>query len=950
MKNNIFLICATFLFFSWTAFAQTGSVKGKVLDGSFPLPGAIIQLQGIQKSVSTDFEGNFTITGLKSGNYTIIISYVGYEKSNQDVIVESGKVAKVPNIYMKSTSDELQEVVVSGSVSRRLSEAKALNIQKNAINLVNVIAADGIGKLPDRNAAEAVQRIPGVSVERDQGEGRYVAVRGLPAEWSSTTMNGNRLPTAADEGASRATAFDFFPTEMIGYVEVAKALTPDIDGDALGGSVNFITKTAPSKFTVDATIGAGYNEKSDKGVYSGSLLVGDKSKNGKFGYIVNLAQWNRNWAADNFEARRSGDEGVYRLELRDYTGERKTTGFNGGFEFNPDEKNKLFVKLNYGKLLDKELHYKQRIRFDKFNDVTNTGRVELQNIYNELNFDFYGAEVGGKHIGNKGVLDWSAAHYSTEFYYGNVPDAKNNSYYSTFFKQDGVGLNSDYIEDRGNGPRAYWNTDGGYMNTNNMFGYLSDSNFQTSPDQMTFTTLELYKVGVKEKDNIVATVNYELTANDNLVLKFGGKFRDKDRRATFSDEFYNWTGNGAVPTLNSYGEYNIYQPGGKEYLNELNTNIGNSFGPVLSKNGLNQFYNDNFSNGNLTLSEADSEILANGGGLGRNFDVDETHTSGYGMATYKINDKLTFLGGLRATYTNTKVSGYQYDVSDENPDGLLSKVTKTKRYLSLLPMLHLKYMADENTNLRLAATRTFTRPDFGYLVPGGTYLAADNEYDGGNPDVNPTYSYNFDVMGEHYFGKLDVVSAGVFYKLITDPIFMDTRQGDINGHTGVEISQPLNGDNAWLFGAEFSGNKKFDFLPGFFNGFGVQANYTFTKSEMTIPGREGKTSLPRQGDHLVNAQLYYEKGRVNVRAAYNFKAKYITEHGGSGLKRDDVYYGNYSALDANLSFKISKHVTLFAEANNLLNQKLEYYYGDDSRPKQVEFYGIRGQMGVKWSL
>ncbi len=949
MEKNRFLIYVAFLLVSLTAAGQKGAIKGKVFDGAFPLPGAIVQLNGTQKNASTDFEGSYNITGIEAGDYEIVVTYLGYEKINQKITIEAGKVMVVPNILLKASSNNLDEVIVKDN-SKRLSEAKALNIQKNAINLVNVIAADGIGKLPDRNAAEAVQRVPGVSIERDQGEGRYVAVRGLPAEWSSTTMNGNRIPTAADEGASRATAFDFFPTEMIGYVEVSKALTPDIDADALGGSVNFITKTAPSKFTVDASVGMGYNAKSDKGIYSGSVLVGDKSKNGKFGYILNFSQWNRNWASDNFEARRSGDEGVYRLELRDYTGERHTTGFNGGFEFNPNERNKFFVKLNYGKLLDEETHFKRRIRFDKFNATTNTGRVELQNIYNELNFDFYGGEVGGKHIGNKGVFDWSAAHYSTEFYYGNVPDAQNNSYYSVFFKQDGVGLNPAYLQDRGNGPRAYWDSDGGYMNTDNMFGYLSNPNFQDSPNLMKFSTLELYKVAVKERDNIVATANYEFDANENLNLKFGAKFRDKDRIATFADEFYNWSGAAASPTLASYGQYNIMQPKGTEYLKELHTNIGNSFGPVLSPTGMNQFYNDNFTNGNLTLSESDSEILANGGGLGRNFNVDETHTSVYGMATYKINSKLTFLGGLRATNTNTKVSGYQYDVTPENPDGLLSKVTKTKNYLSLLPMLHLKYSPEENTNLRLAATRTFTRPDFGYLAPGGTYLAADNEYDGGNPDVNPTYSYNFDLMGEHYFGKLDVISAGVFYKTITDPIFMDTKQGDINGHTGVEISQPMNGDNAWLFGAEISGNKKFDFLPGFLNGFGVQANYTFTKSQMTIPGRAGKTSLPRQGDHLANAQLYYEKGRVNVRAAYNFKSKYITEHGTSGLDRDDVYYGAYSALDATFSFKLTKHFTIFAEANNLLNDKLEYYYGDDSRPKQVELYGIRGQMGIKWSL
>ncbi|WP_286466741.1 TonB-dependent receptor [Myroides sp. DF42-4-2] len=232
----------------------------------------------------------------------------------------------------------------------------------------------------------------------------------------------------------------------------------------------------------------------------------------------------------------------------------------------------------------------------------------------------------------------------------------------------------------------------------------------------------------------------------------------------------------------------------------------------------------------------------------------------------------------------------------------------------------------------------------------GTYLAADNQYVGGNPSVNPTYAYNFDLMADHYFGDLDVISAGVFYKQITDPIFVNAEQGTYNGISGVEMAQPRNGDNAWLMGAEISGNKKFDFLPGFFSGFGMQANYTFTKSEMKIPSRAGVTSLPRQAKHLFNAQLYYEKGGFNARIAYNFKGKYITEHGASGLSRDDVYYGDYASLDANITYKINKNFTLFIEANNLLNSKLEYYYGDSSRPLQVEYYGAKGMLGLKWEL
>ncbi|TKC07129.1 carboxypeptidase-like regulatory domain-containing protein [Pedobacter frigoris] len=183
MKKITFLATLSFLFFSLTALAQTGSVKGKVLDAKYPLPSATVKVNGTQKNVITDFDGNFTITGISPGSYSITVGYLGYEQGNEKIMVEPGKVTIVPDVLLKPVSNTLNEVVISSNGGNRLSEARALNIQKNAVNVLNVIAADGIGKLPDRNAAEAVQRIPGVSIERDQGEGRYLAVRGLPAEW-----------------------------------------------------------------------------------------------------------------------------------------------------------------------------------------------------------------------------------------------------------------------------------------------------------------------------------------------------------------------------------------------------------------------------------------------------------------------------------------------------------------------------------------------------------------------------------------------------------------------------------------------------------------------------------------------------------------------------------------------------------------------------------------------
>ncbi|WP_292008812.1 TonB-dependent receptor [Chryseobacterium sp.] len=923
---------------SLSSFAQKFSVTGVVLDDNQPLPGATVSLKGGSKSTVTDIEGKFSLNGLKSGSYTIEIGYIGYQSKTLPVDLRSHEEVKnIGFIQMTAKQKSIDEVVMTSTLKN--SEARALNLQKNAVNITNVIAADGIGKLPDRNAAETVQRVQGVSIERDQGEGRFVSLRGLPPFWASTTINGNRLPTAEEETISRATAFDFFPTELISYVHVNKSFTPDMEADGIGGGINFITKTPPMKHELKITLGAGYNAKADKGIYNLGLLYGGRTKDKKFGYLFNIAHFTRNWSTDNFEARRSGDEGVFRMELRDYNGTRSTTGINTAFEYVLSPKSTLYLKGMYGTLADDETHYKHRIRFDKFNSDNNTARVELQNIHNKLITQLTSFSLGGNHQLNKGKIDWDLSYYDNEFKYGNIPDKQNNSYYVVKFTQSGVGINPDYIADHGNGPRAYWKADGGildYKNTDALFGFYSDPNFRMDASKMSFTDIELYKVFIKEKDKIVAAFNHEINASEKLTLKYGFKFRDKERNARFSDIFYNWN-NGTAPFLSSYGQYIITQPNGTQYLSELNAHIGNTFGPVLSTGGMNQFWSQNQSN--LAINTSDSEALEYNKALGRNFDVFETHADAYGMGTYKINDKITILGGIRLSDTRTKVKGYNVI------ENTLTPVESTKKYLAVLPMLHVKYTLNDKTNLRFALTRTFSRPNFGDITPGGTYIEADNTYQGGNPNLNPTYSLNLDLMGEYYFPNVGILSGGLFYKSITDPIFQDSFIGPYNGINGVQFSAPNNGSAAWLGGIELGINRRFDFLPGILQYFGAQVNATFMTSEMEKPSGR-KVALPYQANNLYNIQLFFEKKGFNARLAFNYKGKYAVEYAEEDI--NDTYYGKYSSLDFGASYQVTKYLTLYTDLNNILNNPLIYHFGkNQDRPEQVEYYGVRGNLGIK---
>ncbi|WP_226643155.1 TonB-dependent receptor [Microbulbifer variabilis] len=824
----------------------------------------------------------------------------------------------------------IEEVVVLGRMFD--TELRSLELQRESNRIVSVVSADGIGKLPDRNAAEAVQRVSGVSIERDQGEGRFVAVRGLPSQWSSSSLNGHRLPSAEEETTSRATAFDFFPSELIERIEVSKAITADQEGDSIGGNVNFVTRTAPEERILDISVSGGYADKADGDIKSMSILYGDRSEDGKWGFLANVTGWNRDWATDNYEPRRKG-EGIYRLELRDYTGTRDTLGLNLATEYRLNHGGKLFTRSLYGTLEDEETHYKHRLRFDK-------DRMELQHIHNTLITRMQGFEIGGEHyFGEDNQLNWSLASYDNEFRYGNTPNRGDRSYFVMRFDQTDVGyigLSEDGL--------AYNRIDGGTDPAENIPTHLSDD-FAMDPSQSRLSWVELYKVYVNEKDKIVASFDFISELTSELELKFGMKYRDKERISEFSDEFYAWNEDnfGPAPVLSDFSLSD--QPGRSEYLSELDIDYESHFSQVASLSQLEKFWNENSNKFSLVTEE--SALVDNGGALGRNFNLTERHLSAYGMGTYELSDRVTLVAGLRLTQTRTEVDS-QVFVAGESTGGYLIPFFGDKDYLSILPSAHLNYALTEDSNIRFALTRTFARPDFGDLNPGGYYAEHDNEFKGGNPNLEPTYSWNFDMMYEYYYNNSGILSAGLFYKDIADPIFTDVKVGEYNGISGVDIYSPDNGDNASLRGLEFNLVHKLDFMPGFLSNIGVSANITVMDSEMHIPGREESVPISRQADLLHNLSIYYDDGALSIRLAQNHKGEYIEEHGAN--KKEDQYYGAYTSLDMSANYTLSDNLIVFAEALNLTNEPLTYYIGDKDRPKQVEYYGVRGQLGFRYSF
>ena len=272
----LFLTCASY------AWSQTGIVKGVVSDEQTGggLPGATIKIQGTTIGTTSDLNGEFLLRA-KAGQAEIVVSYIGFKTITQIITVTEGQTTEL-EFKMASDAVELANVVITGVLQ---GQQKAINQQKAADNIKNVVSADQIGRFPDPNVAEALQRVPGVNIERDQGEGRYVLVRGLAPQFTNISINGEQIPSP--EAGARFVALDAVPADQLASIEVTKAITPDMDGDAIGGNVNLITRTAQSEsLSVSSSAVIGYNNIVKRTNLQGSLEVGQRFLNKKVGHYA----------------------------------------------------------------------------------------------------------------------------------------------------------------------------------------------------------------------------------------------------------------------------------------------------------------------------------------------------------------------------------------------------------------------------------------------------------------------------------------------------------------------------------------------------------------------------------------------------------------------------------------------------------------------------------------
>jgi len=895
--------------------ASLGVMRGRVVDTQNQvLPGATVMIESLHTGVVSDVNGYYTLANLKPGTYKVKVTYVGYEPKTITLTVSPDKTEV--HDFILSDGIELQNVEVKGAFH---GQRRAINQQKNNFNLTNVVSADQIGKFPDSNIGDALKRINGINVQYDQGEARFGQVRGTSPDLSSVSINGNRIPSA--ESDARNVQLDLIPADMIQTIEVNKVVTADMDGDAIGGAINLITKNTPYRQIFNVTAGTGYNWISNKMQLNLGATYGNRFFNNKLGLMAAISYQNTPSGSDNCEYEYDLDDNgnvvITDASIRQYyvTRERQSYSLSLDYDFNPTNKiyfNGIYNRRNdwenrYGlsfkDLADGEGNMKAESQLKMGSADNRNARLELQQT-----MDF---TLGGNHLlWDRLQTDWSAS-------YSRASEDKPDQRYFTL-KQKDITIDMDGVGGRHPYPLTAISLNTGDWEIDEL----------TNGDE-----------SVNEEE-WKAKVDFDLPLASGLYgnsLKFGAKYTHKHKT------------NDVITMDYTDGYADTY---GDEYKNHLKDQIRDGF--MVSDHFKPTPFVDPEFIGKLTDKDlaalGGEEVLEDAAG---NYDATEQVTAAYLRFTQKLGRNLSLMAGLRMEATNLKTQGYNWIVDEEGNESLPSTGTIKNNYVNWLPSLLLKWNVNDDFKVRASYTKTLARPKYSYLVAGSQINREESpvEVFQGNPNLKPITSNNYDLSAEYYFKSVGLVSASLFYKRVNDYIVNHVTRGAYQSYTDAKVTRPVNAFDADLLGIELGYQRDFGFISPALKCIGFYGNYTYTHSNIVRSafGNKDEQALPGSPEHMANASLYFDKAGLNIRLSYNFTSAFQDDEEYQEEKALRRYYDSVSYLDLNASYTWGKDIkyTFYVAATNLLNQPLRYYQGEKDRTMQVEYYGAKVQAGFK---
>ena len=909
-----------------TGNAALGRVRGRITDAEQQiLPGATVMVPSLHVGATSDIDGYYTLN-LQPGTYTLQVSYVGYAPKEMKITVRGGKV-EVRDITL-SESVELGEVEVVGAFS---AQRRALQMQKSQMGVTNVVSADQVGKFPDSNIGDALKRINGINVQYDQGEARFGQVRGTSADLTSVTVNGNRLPSA--EGDTRNVQLDLIPADMVQTIEVNKVVTSDMDGDAIGGGINLVTKNTPSRRTLNFTVGSGYTWISGKPQWNLGATWGQRFLDNRLGVMASASYQYAPGGSDNVEfeyVEKKGEVQLKEAQVRQYYVTRERQSYSLGLDYRFNPLNKISFKGIYNRRNDWENRY--RISYKKLNSAepkdqsivvqTKAGSSDNKNarLERQQTMDF---TLDGEHYLGKLKIDWASS-------YARATEERPDERY--------IGLKLKGSKEMNFGESM---VDAGQKYPYSTFAIPAFGEAKWKVDEFCNSDQDITENEWKERINFTLPLNKGLYGN---TLKWGYKYTYKDKERNTA--YYDYTD--AIDT---------YLP---DWQHSTTTQVRQGFMPG-SQYPIGSTFVSREAMGALRFNRADGrEVYEEEAG---NYQATEQIHAAYLRFDQQLGKHFDLTLGLRMEHTRLKTSGVNYTLTEDEEETLTPTGTHRNDYTDLLPSLLLKYKLGEEGNLRASVTRTISRPKYSALVANKSFNLADQEATIGDPNTKPARAWNFDLSTDYYFQSVGMVSLGIFYKDIqnvnveTVGYYTGTELGLSGNSETFEVTQNMNAYDARIFGIEAAYQRDFGFITPALRCIGFYGNYTYTHSSTRnynsrLGIQEGDdVKMAGSPEHTANASLYFEKNGLNLRLSYNFASSFI-DMMNTGSRALDRYYDRVNYLDLNASFTWGKHqkFTIYAEANNLLNQPLRYYQGERNRTMQVEFYGVKINGGMKINL
>lgn len=850
-------------------------------------------------------------------------------------------------------------IVVTGARPIAESEAAALKTQRNADSLVTVAASDSVGRLPDQNIAQATGRLPGVAVERDQGQARYISLRGAPNYWTTLSFDG--INVVSPEG--RDARFDSIPSAIAAQIIVSKAVTPDMPGETVSGNVNVVTRSAfdYAGLHFAGKVGAGFAELGDRKEYEASAVVSNRFKagDGEIGVLISGSYYQRGMITDNFETdweiplrgdgtrvdQRPGYETrfwAHETENKLYRLTRRNWSVSGRLDWKPDADNTISLRSIYSIFTDDEARDNFRFDLDDRQNDLATGTAACATTVNPTPATSAYADVCSGNTPLKGTI------YGIDIRQRSTLRAFRQSIFSNTLAGDhgfGEGWQVSWLgnyteskDDRSVIGEASWDSPStrtlrptvGYDFSDP--GHASLSLFRTlqlsgptryqagdpvaAIDGFTrplsqLTVLDAIDTTRAYTGKLVLARETTLLGGD-ATLKLGFQFDQRTKVVDEAQILLNTAtqfATAGIPT--DYTQFSLDQA----FLGQLP--LGYTF----------RYFDTEKMR---TVSDTARANFAFAPNTGNIYDVREQVYAGFLMGTVKY-DWGSLVGGVRVEHLRNR------GIASATVGTTTGLVTAESSQTLVFPSMHLNYNIDDTKKLRLSFNSGAARADYDQMRPNVTVNDINQTISGGNPAVKPERAYGLDAYVEWYVRPQGYLMAGVFYKKVQDVLYRQTRTFGSNAldsagidRSGYAYSGITNGGDGRVFGLEVAAQLQLEpwtqnlGLPDWMGGFGVSANLTLNDSEVTkpasgaIPAR--KVRLPGTSDVVYNVGGYYEKYGLSLRLQYQKRSTWMDGIADELTDAGDTYWAADDELDFSARYAISKNFEIYFDASNLLNK------------------------------